>query len=242
MRKLAFAVALTLLLPARAQALTNEEIVSLVAMPLAVAAVSEVTGVPLDDLRDFVVTMNEAEVQPAEFVDVLRYVPVALATERNDEFIQYVRTQRDQGVAGEAFVTVVADRLRDYRNDYGFVEEPRRVRVVEVDDTYIPTVIRTVHAHPHGGPPGQLKKQLGVQTGAEVVHGFKPGHKGREKESKRDRIVIEREARPVVLVPVERGHGEHDGGPGKPHGKENGRGPGGDHGHGHGNGKGKGKG
>jgi hypothetical protein len=30
-------------------------------------------------------------------------------------------------------------------------------------------------SHPHGGPPGQLKKQMGLQTGAEVVHGSRPG-------------------------------------------------------------------
>jgi hypothetical protein len=46
--------------------------------------------------------------------------------------------------------------------------------------------------HPHGGPPGQLKKQLGLQTGAEVVHG--------EKRA-RSVVVVPQQQAPVVLEP-----------------------------------------
>ncbi|MGZ8830562.1 MAG: hypothetical protein ACXW2Q_09315, partial [Thermoanaerobaculia bacterium] len=50
-----------------------------------------------------------------------------------------------------------------------------RPRVVVVDQNYIPPFVMNrvteVRQHPHGGPPGQIKKQLGLQTGAEVVHG-----------------------------------------------------------------------
>ena len=55
-------------------------------------------------------------------------------------------------------------------------------RVVEVSrDTFIPEIVRTrvaevvtMHSHPHGGPPGQLKKIEGMQTGAEIVHRDRP--------------------------------------------------------------------
>jgi hypothetical protein len=51
--------------------------------------------------------------------------------------------------------------------------------VVVVDQNVIPPEVvqrvESVKQHPHGGPPGQLKKIVGVQTGAEIVHGQKPG-------------------------------------------------------------------
>jgi len=44
-----------------------------------------------------------------------------------------------------------------------------------MQEPYVPPVVITrvieVRSHPHGGPPGQLKKQLGLKTGAQVVHG-----------------------------------------------------------------------
>jgi hypothetical protein len=51
-------------------------------------------------------------------------------------------------------------------------------QTVIVDQNFVPPMVVTrveeVRIHPHGGPPGQIKKQLGLQTGAEVVHGEKP--------------------------------------------------------------------
>jgi len=52
-------------------------------------------------------------------------------------------------------------------------------------DVIVPPVVvsrvASVRAHPHGGPPGQLKKELGLQTGAEVVHGSKPSRTARTR-------------------------------------------------------------
>jgi len=64
--------------------------------------------------------------------------------------------------------------------------------VVIVDgDEFLPPVVvtRVARSHPHGGPPGQLKKELGLQTGAEVVHGT-------TRSRNADHVVQERRARP----------------------------------------------
>lgn len=204
---------LLLLLPRPAAALSTDELLSLVAMPLAVAAVADLTNVPANELADLVATLNQANVAPTEFVDVIRYVPVALVTDSDQPgFMQFVHTQADQGVRGTALVNVIEQRLE--------VKEPERI--VYVDRDYIPPVVQArvikVKEHPHGGPPGQLKKQLGFQTGAEVVH----------------------RAEPTRTVVITRPAKEHEHGGGKGHGHGNGQGK--DKGHGGGNGKGHGKG
>ena len=178
-----------LLLPRPAAALSGNELLALVAMPLAVAAVSEVTGVPADDLASFVATLNAADVQPVQFVETLRYVPVALVAEE-DGFVTYVRQQNDLGVRGPALITVIEDRLRTYDIDPVVTTTPGQT--IWVDSNYIPPVVVTrtaeVKAHPHGGPPGQLKKERGLQTGAEVVHGTKPGN---DRKPASTRVVVE---------------------------------------------------
>ncbi len=210
-----FIFLLLLLLPRPAAALSTDELLSLVAMPLAVAAVADLTDVPVNDLADLVATLNQANVAPTEFVDVIRYVPVALVTANDQpDFMQFVHTQADQGVRGTALVNVIERRLE--------VVEPERI--VYVDRDYIPPLVQAhvtkVKEHPHGGPPGQLKKQLGLQTGAEVVH----------REDPRPTVVITRPAK-------EHDHGH---GNGKGHGdKGHGGGHGNDNGHGKGHGKGK---
>jgi hypothetical protein len=165
--------------------------VAVAAMPLAVAAMSELTGIPQNQLADLAAALNEADVPPTQFVQVISYAPQTLVVQPQPQpqqqttFVDFVRTQTRQGVRGPALVTSI-DR-----------EMPRFT------------------AHPHGGPPGQLKKQLGLQTGAEVVHG---GKRGRQ-------FVVQ--PQPVVVTRVEHGHG-------------NGRGHGEDHGEGHGRGHGRG--
>ncbi|HVR40627.1 MAG TPA: hypothetical protein VMU84_16145, partial [Thermoanaerobaculia bacterium] len=190
----------------------------LVAMPLAVAAVADLADVPRDDLFSLVATLNQADVPPTEFVQVIRYVPVALVVEDTQpDFVTFVRTQTDQGIRGPALVTVIERRLQTFNVQPDF----RTDRVVVVNQDFIPPIVRTrireVHEHPHGGPPGQLKKQLGLQTGAEVVHGERPSHP-------REVVVVTKPAR-------EHGRGHEGGPPGQMK-----------HGGGHGKGKGKGKG
>src|SRR5258708_30572470 len=160
---------------------------ALIAMPLAVAAVSNVTGVSQDELANFVATMNNANVPPTQIVEVLRFVPVALTTDNAPQFVQFVQQQTTQGVTGPALVPVVVQQLQTFypAQTQVVVSEPVRVRrfrtvsapqTVIVDQNFVPpVVIARMAEHPHGWPPRQLKQQLGLQTGAEVVHGEKRG-------------------------------------------------------------------
>lgn len=220
-KTLAVALVLATLVPAQAQALENEDLLALVAMPLAVAAVSEVTDVPMNELMNVVTLLNDADVSPPQFIEVVRYVPVALVVQDDDpDFVTFVRTQQRQGLRGVALVNSIEDRL----HFYGMPDVELDVvapRIVDIDDQFIPQVVRTrvaeVHAHPHGGPPGQLKKVIGVQTGAEIVHGTKPGRG--PKHLAADRVVIDKgdkhekhEAKPPKVTKHEgKGHGKGKG-------------------------------
>jgi hypothetical protein len=337
MRKLTFAVLLLFLGALPAQALNTKEFLSLIAMPLAVAAVSDLNGVPQDQFGDVIATLNQANVPPAEFVQVVRYIPVALVAQpapQEQTFTQWLDSQTD---TGPALVTQIDRRLT---TTYNVTPAIRPNEVVYVDDRYIPEVVVTrvqpldpvaVAAMPlavaavseltgipqsqladlaltlnqadvppaqfvevvsyaprtlivqqpvtvaqprpafvdyvrtqtrHGvrgpalvtairqydGPPGQVKKQLGLKTGAEVVHGFKPGRQvvvqrvehghghGHGRGHARDVRVIQppmaSAAPPVVVQPaqpvfVPPGQAKKQGGGGE--------------GHGHGKGKGHGK-
>lgn len=254
MRKtLAAALLAAALIPAKAQALENEELLALVAMPLAVAAVSEVTDMPMSDLIDVVTLMNDAVVPPAQFIEVVRYAPAALVVETEQpRFVEFVRVQYDSGLRGPALVNSIEDRLQFYgvpSIDLDVIAP----RVVDIDDDFIPQVVRTriaeARSHPHGGPPGQLKKELGVQTGAEIVHGSKPGKANRKRDD--DRVVARViEDRPDRVVTRRADDDDRDKGRGKKQVKaDDGRGRGHaaknaakEHGGGHGKGKGKGKG
>jgi hypothetical protein len=171
------AAALTLPAPRAAALEVDDDLLALVAMPLAVAAVSEITDVPANDLIDMVTLLNDANVPPVQFVEVVRYVPVALIVQEDTtqpRFIEVVREQEQSGVRGIQLVTFIEERLHTYglpAVDFDVVAP----RLVEIErEQIVPTVVRTriaeVRAHPHGGPPGQLKKRAGVQTGAAVVH------------------------------------------------------------------------
>lgn len=175
----------TLILPAgRAAALeVDHDLLALVAMPLAVAAVSEIADVPVSDLMDFVSLLNDAAVPPPQFIEVVRYVPVALVVEYDDpqlRFVEVVRAQERTGVRGLALVTFIEQRLNTYGLPSTIDFEVTAPRVYVVDHDFVPPVVRTrvayLRTHPHGGPPGQLKKQRGLQTGAEVVHGSRDRH------------------------------------------------------------------
>ena len=233
MKKILLVVAVTsaLLVPRPAQALSTEGLLALVAIPLAVAAVAELPGVPSSDLGAFVAMLNAAAVPPAQVVEVIRYVPVALVEDR-DGFVTFLRTETERGIRGPEFVTVIEQRLRTY----DIQPQVSSNRTIWVDVDYIPTIVRTrvteVRTHPHGGPPGQLKKQRGLKTGAEIVHG-----------TSRDRgvavRVIERDddRRVIIREPKKEHHGKA-GKAGKDsgeHGKQ-----GGGHGEGKGNGGSKG--
>lgn len=169
--------ALALPAPPAAALEVDQDLLALVAMPLAVAAVSEITDVPANELIDVVTLLNDADVDPVQFVEVVRYVPVALVVEDDAQprFVDVIREQEQAGVRGPALVTFIEQRLQTFGMpstvDFDVVSSP----AVELDrNEIVPTVVRThiteVKAHPHGGPPGQLKKAAGLKTGAEIVH------------------------------------------------------------------------
>jgi hypothetical protein len=137
---------------------------------------------------------------------------VALTIDNAPQFVQFVQQQTTQGVTGPALVPVVVQQLQTFypAQTQIVVSAPATVRqfrsvpqAVVVDQNFVPQVVVTrMQEHPHGGPPGQIKKQLGLQTGAEVVHGERRGRN----------IVVPQQAPPpaVVFVPRKEGkdHGE----------------------------------
>jgi hypothetical protein len=237
MKKLAIAAVLLSLVAAPAWALSIKDLLATIAMPLAVAAVSDVSGVQDNQLADLVTTLNQANVPPTQFVEVIRYVPVALVN-TNDQpvFVDYVQDQYAQGITGDALVNAIVQQLQsqyDITPQIAYYEPPQTIvtqtvpvvprQVIlrqqpvqiqrqqtyftPVDNNYIPPAVQTrvaevrVHpVHPHGGPPGQLKKVYGVKTGAEIVHAAPPPQ----------RIVVQQQ--PVVVErKVEREHGHGHG-------------------------------
>lgn len=175
-------------------ALQADELLELIAMPLAVAAVAEMVEVPARDLADVVALLNRADVPPAQFVEVVRYVPVAFVAEQQSAtFVHYVRTSVDSGIRGSALVNTIEQRIRTY----GFpdleldVVAPRVVTFDRMVPDVVITRVGELKRHPHGGPPGQLKKVAGVQTGAEIVHGEKPG-KGKVRKQEVTGVEIDR--------------------------------------------------
>jgi hypothetical protein len=220
-KTLAFALlAAILFVPRNASALENEDVLALVAMPLAVAAVSEMADVPMNEVMNVVTLLNDAAVPPPQFIEVVRYVPVALHEDTDTNFVEFIQLREEEGLRGTQLVTAIEHHLRD---DIPAIDlDVARPRVDIEEDFVFVRDERT--SHPHGGPPGQLKKVAGVQTGAEIVHGITRG-RGVRSDKDRARVTVQ-----------DRDNRGNCGG-----GKGHDRGNGGD-GHGGGNGKGKGKG
>ncbi len=189
---------------------------AIVALPLAVAAVADIVGVPTDQLANLVATLNNANMPVPQIIEVVRYVPVALV-DNGPQFVQFVQTQTTQGITGPALVPVIVQRLQTYYPASTQINVTAPATVITPEPPPIVfTRVTEVRAHPHGGPPGQIKKQLGLQTGAEVVHGEKPGRRFTPQP-----VVVQ--TQPVVRTRPIKVEGEK-------HGEERGRG----HGKGHG--------
>jgi hypothetical protein len=195
---------------ARVTRVAPSDPLSLIALPLAVAAVADIAGMPQNELANLVAALNQANVPPPQVIEVLRFVPVALVIDNGQPFVQFVQQQTTQGVTGPALVTVIERRLQTFfpAQTQITIATPAAQPVV-IDQNFIPPVVVTrvaeVRAHPHGGPPGQLKKQLGLQTGAEVVHGQKPGRNHGKREAAPSPMIS---ASPPAAKPAERGHGK----------------------------------
>ncbi|HVT44425.1 MAG TPA: hypothetical protein VMT00_08540 [Thermoanaerobaculia bacterium] len=174
---------------------------SLVAMPLAVAAVADLLGAPSNDLMTLVTALNRASIPPQHFVEIVRYAPVVLVEPTAPMFVEFVVAQADRGVTGTTFALAVADRLRTMGIEEIDVTAPRLVlREPQLIPQTVVQRVAVVRGHPHGGPPGQLKKDAGVQTGAEIVHGT---HSGRQAsrggpEIRREVVAPPREAPPAA--------------------------------------------
>jgi len=176
--------------------------VALVAMPLAVAAVADLADVPRSDLISMIMSLNRAYVPAPQFVEVVRYSPVVLIDrDASPRFLAFVNTEVDRGVIGRPLAFAIGDRFRLAGIQEINVVSPPPVFLVERPDVApvftLPRIVET-RSHPHGGPPGQLKKQLGLQTGAEVVHGTRSRTVAKPRPTgDRDRVRVERvEKRP----------------------------------------------
>lgn len=189
MKRLTMAMAAVAVMVAApvAQSLQTEEVLDLVAMPLAVAAVSEISGVPAGDLTQLVRALNETDVAPAQFVEIVRYSPVLLVdTVNGPEVVTYVMNQVDRGITGDELALSLQERIRSNGIEDFDVTDRSRVGVdrrVVVPERVV-TGVEEIRRHPHGGPPGQVKKEIGVQTGAEVVHGTEPGQSARSRSDR----------------------------------------------------------
>jgi hypothetical protein len=192
---------------------------ALVAMPLAVAAVANLTDIPANDLISFISALNQAAVPAPQFVEVVRYSPMVFLDDRYEpQFVEFVTTEVDRGVRGDRLALVIADRYQTYGiRDIDVVRPPRTVIVdrTEIFPPLVQTRVAEVRAHPHGGPPGQLKKARGLQTGAEVVHGSRPGKTvivrsdiDHERKPQKTRVVQQQEPRRQVTP---RSHGRSKG-------------------------------
>lgn len=170
-----------------AQSLQTEEVFDVVAMPLAVAAVSEVSGVPAGDLTQLVKAMNETDVAPAHFVEIVRHSPVLLIEYVNGpQIVTSVMNEVERGITGDELVLSLQKHIRARGIEDFDVSD--RSRVIVDRQVVVPERVMTrvdeMRDHPHGGPPGQIKKEIGVQTGAEVVHGAEPGSSARSRSDR----------------------------------------------------------
>jgi hypothetical protein len=172
MKKLALSLFLLALAPLQAKAFVSvsaqADLLSYVAMPIAVSSVCDVRGVQTDRVGNLVTYMDQANVPPAAFVDVFRYVPVALVmrTDRRPDFVEWVHGEVTQGVTGPALVTAMEQQLgtygsgitvvstrtsrhrrhyrRGYARDYAYADYPYdqyAYRDAFAED-YVPVVVR----------------------------------------------------------------------------------------------------
>lgn len=226
----------------RATGMELDDLLALLAMPLIANEVADIADVPEDRVMAALAAFAGADLAPTRYIETVQYVPVALVYDQrtgDTDFVRYVRDIRAEGLVGDRFYDAVTTRYVDTygipRDVIGFEplflrDEPTIVyqeRLISPvvhdvvrDIRSAPSVSRTVVAnadwssHPHGGPPGQLKKRLGLQTGAEVVHGsdrrdtrtvVRPG----------DRVIVEsndrgRQGKPSAKAakPDDRGRGQ----------------------------------
>jgi hypothetical protein len=121
MKEVAILLLLLAVIPLELEAFNTNggsDVLSYVAMPLAVSAVCDVRGVQTDRVGQLVTYMDQANVAPADFVDVFRYVPVALVmrTDGRPDFVAWVGEEVGRGVTGADLASAMETQLRTYDN------------------------------------------------------------------------------------------------------------------------------
>lgn len=153
MKQLLLIAFLCAISPREAEALNTDDVLSLVAMPLAVSQVCDVRGVQTSRVAELVSYMNQADVPPADFVETLRYVPIALVfrgDDRQPDFVEWVHGEIGRGVRGEGLAWAMDRQLRTYDEVVPVVERrethtARHVRYAysyAFDRDYVPSDIR----------------------------------------------------------------------------------------------------
>jgi len=181
MKRIAIAVFVLALAPMQAKAFTtqnaysNNDLLSYVAMPIAVSSVCDVRGVQTDRVGELVGYMNQAEVAPADFVDVFRYVPVALVmrTDRRPDFVEWVHGQVGQGVVGVTLVTSMEHQLGTYSDylpvssRYRGTRHQRHYAYAYRDafaDDYVPVVVHRYCERQFADPLALIEMPLAVTS------------------------------------------------------------------------------
>ena len=125
----------------------QDQLLSYVAMPLAVNEVTDVRGVQTDQVGRLVELMNQAGVSPDRFIEVFRFVPVALVLGdgRSSDFVPWVETEVQRGVVGDALVSAMEQRLTTYGSvvDVTAPRQTQRVERVVYERDYVPPQVRT---------------------------------------------------------------------------------------------------
>jgi hypothetical protein len=129
----------------------ESDLLSYVAMPLAVSAVCDVRGVQTDRVGRLATYLDQANVSPTDFIDVFRYVPVALVirSDGRPDFVEWVHSEMGRGIAGEELVVSMESQLRTY-DDYVPVSTRRSTRreytrndyAYAYESDYVPVKIR----------------------------------------------------------------------------------------------------
>ncbi len=236
----------------------------LIDMPLAVAYVDDFGYVPEERLATFCTALNDAWVPPAQFVEVVQYAPVAqpqfvpfvqtqvaqgvtgpaLVAAIDQQLPAYGlpartwvrgegRNARFVAPAGTPFAAAPGSTSFVAPGSTSFAPAPVPGSAA-FNASPNATALAQAQNNPHGGPPGQLKRMYGYQTGAQVVHGgVQPGRpefaapgiaspqvlEGHGHGRGRERIAAPA-PQPQFAVPPQPAFAEH--------------------GHGHGNGRGRG--
>ena len=182
MKKIAMALLMLSVIPC-ARALDTydpNQILSYVAMPLAVDSVCNVNGVQTDQVGQLVSYMNQANVDPNDFADVFRYVPVALVmrADNRPDFVQWVGGEVNQGVVGGALVTAMESQLRTYDQalpasyvttqtyDRTYRRRRRPIYLDAYASDYVPVAVRTYCDHELIEPMSLIEMPVAV---ADVV-------------------------------------------------------------------------